>query len=132
LPCVIKEEGFYYLSSPRWKLRVYLKPADKLELAIDGRSGSYEIVHGSEENQLTQRWQQLISPITNYGYNLSILQRDTFDLNTYQKTYESLESSIVNFKNNINHVGSRFSKLFKWQLMLIKNSHQFYFYLIAR
>jgi len=113
LPCVVKEEGFYYLISPRWKLRVYLKPADKLELDIDGKSGSYEIVNGSEENQLIQKWQQLISPITNYGYNLSILQRDTFDLNTYQKTYESLESSIVNFRNNINHTGSRFSKLFK-------------------
>jgi thiol-disulfide isomerase/thioredoxin len=84
-----------------------------VELAIDGRSGSYEIVNGSEENQLIQKWQQLIFPITNYGYNLSILQRDTFDLNTYQKTYESLESSIVNFRNNINHTGSRFSKLFK-------------------
>ena len=113
LPCVVKEEGFYYLSSLRWKLRVYLKPSDNVELAIDGRSGSYEIVNGSEENQLIQKWQQLIFPITNYGYNLSILQRDTFDLNTYQKTYESLESSIVNFRNNINHTGSRFSKLFK-------------------
>jgi len=113
LPCVVKEEGFYYLSSLRWKLRVYLKPSDNVELAIDGRSGSYEIVNGSEENQLIQKWQQLIFPITNYGYNLSILQRDTFDLNTYQKTYESLESSIVNFRNNINHTGSRFSKVFK-------------------
>ncbi|HEX3165366.1 MAG TPA: hypothetical protein VHQ93_03850, partial [Chitinophagaceae bacterium] len=113
LPCVVKEEGFYYLSSLRWKLRVYLKPSDNVELAIDGRSGSYEIVNGSEENQLIQKWQQLIFPITNYGYNLSILQRDTFDLNTYQKTYESLESSSVNFRNNINHTGSRFSKLFK-------------------
>ena len=113
LPCVVKEEGFYYLISLRWKLRVYLKPADNLELAIDGRSGSYEIVNGSEENQLIQKWQQLIFPITNYGYNLSILQRDTFDLNTYQNRYESLESSIVNFTNNINHVGSRFSTLFR-------------------
>jgi hypothetical protein len=36
VPCVVKEEGFYYLNSLRWKLRVYLKPADNLELAIDG------------------------------------------------------------------------------------------------
>jgi len=113
VPCVVKEEGFYYLSSLRWKLRVYLKPSDKLELAIDGKWGSYEVINGSEENKSMQKWQQLIFPITNYGYNLSILQRDTFDLNTYQKTYESLEPSIVNFRNNINHTGSRFSKLFK-------------------
>jgi hypothetical protein len=38
LPCLVKEEGFYYLNSPRWRLRVYLKPADKLELAIDAMS----------------------------------------------------------------------------------------------
>src|SRR6187455_3194853 len=69
LACVIKEEGFYYLNSPRWKLRAYLKPADKLELEIDGKSGSYEVIRGSEENRLVQKWQQLISPITNYGYN---------------------------------------------------------------
>ncbi len=113
MPCVVKEEGFYYLNSPRWKLRVYLKPADKLELAIDGKSGSYEVVNGSEENQLMQKWQQLISPITNYGYNLSMIQRDSLDLTTYLKTYEELEPSIVNFRNNINHAGSKFSKLFK-------------------
>ncbi|HJS55458.1 MAG TPA: TlpA disulfide reductase family protein, partial [Chitinophagaceae bacterium] len=113
LPCLVKEEGFYYLNTLRWKLRVYLKPADKLELAIDGGSGSFEVINGSEENQLIQKWQQLISPITNYGYNLSILQRDTFDLNTYQKTYENLEASLVNFSNNINHIGSRFSMLFR-------------------
>src|SRR6188768_1112418 len=113
VPFVVKEEGFYYLSSLRWKLRVYLKPSDKLELAIDGKWGSYEVINGSEENKSMQKWQQLIFPITNYGYNLSILQRDTFDLNTYQRTYESLESSIVNFRNNINHTGSRFSKLFR-------------------
>src|SRR6188508_560061 len=100
MPCVVKEEGFYYLNSLRWKLRVYLKPSDKLELAIDGKWGSYEVINGSEENKSMQKWQQLIFPITNYGYNLSILQRDTFDLNTYQRTYESLESSIENFRNN--------------------------------
>ncbi|HMK18880.1 MAG TPA: TlpA disulfide reductase family protein [Chitinophagaceae bacterium] len=132
LPCVVKEEGFYYLNSLRWKLRVYLKPADKLELAIDTKSGSYEVVNGSEENQLIQQWQQLISPITNYGYNLSILQRDTFDLNTYQKTYESLESSIVNFRNNINHTGSRFSKLFRMAIDVDKEFAPIIFLLNAQ
>src|SRR5436190_2210573 len=113
LPCLVKEEGFYYLISPRWRIRIYLKPADNLELAINGMSGSYEVVNGSEENQLMQEWQQLISPITSYGYNSIMVQRDSFDLNAYQKTYESLEPSIVNFRNNINHIGSRFSKIFR-------------------
>ncbi|HEV8273462.1 MAG TPA: TlpA disulfide reductase family protein [Chitinophagaceae bacterium] len=113
LPCVVKEEGFYYVNSPRWILRVYLKPADKLELAIDGTSGSYEVINGSEENQLMQKWQQLISPITKYGYNSLSIQKDSFDLNSYLNTYESLEPSIANFRNHIDHTGPRFSKLFK-------------------
>ena len=113
LPCLVKEEGFYYLSSMRWRLRVYLRPAEKLELAIDGKSGSYEVINGSEENQLMQKWQQLISPITDYGYNSLFNQKDSFDLTSYLKTYEELELSIVNFRSNINHTGSRFSKLFK-------------------
>ncbi|HKC36716.1 MAG TPA: redoxin domain-containing protein, partial [Chitinophagaceae bacterium] len=101
-------------------LRVYLKPADKLELAIDGKSGSYEVTNGSEENRLMQNWQHLIAPITDYGYNSKINQRDSFDLNNYQKTYEELEPSIVNFRNNINHSDSRFSKLFKMAIDIDK------------
>src|SRR5258706_11209010 len=120
LPCAVKKEGFYYLNSPRWILRVYLKPADKLELAIDGKSGSYEVINGSEENRLMQNWQHLISPITNYGYNSKINQKDSFDLNNYQKIYEELEPSIVNFRNNINHSDSRFSKLFEMAIDMDK------------
>jgi len=113
LPCLVNQEGFYYLNSPRWRLRVYLKPSDKLELAIDGRSGSYEVVSGSEENQLIQKWQKLISPITAYGYNSEMIQRDSLDLTAYQKTYEDLELSIMKFRNDINPAGSKFSRLFR-------------------
>ena len=113
LPCIVKEEGFYYLTSPRWRMRLYLKPADKLDLAINGRSGSYEITSGSEESQMMQKWQQLIFPFTQYGYNSLYVQKDSLDLNTYLKIYEGLESSMMNFRSNINHPGSRFSKLFK-------------------
>jgi len=113
LPCIVKEEGFYYLTSPRWRMRLYLKPADKLDLAINGMSGSYEVISGSEESQMMQKWQQLISPFTQYGYNSLFVQRDSLDLTTYLKIYEGLESSMMNFRSNINHPGSRFSKLFK-------------------
>jgi thiol-disulfide isomerase/thioredoxin len=75
-------------------------------------SGSYEVINGSEESRLMQKWQHLISPITEYGYNLAIMQRDSLDLEAYQKIYENLAPSIVNFRSNINHNGSRFSKLF--------------------
>ena len=113
LPCIVKEEGFYYLTSPRWRMRLYLKPADKLDLAINGMSGSYEVISGSEESQMMQKWQRLISPFTQYGYNSLFVQRDSLDLNTYLKIYEGLEASMMNFRSNINHTGSRFSKLFK-------------------
>ncbi len=112
LPCLVKQEGFYYISSPRWRTRIYLKPADKLELAMDGPSGYYEVTEGSEENQLLQKWQQLIRPITNYGYNVLFIQSGSYDVTRYLKTYDSLESSIAKFRNNVSHSGSKFSKLF--------------------
>ena len=120
LPCLVKEGGFYYLNSSRWKLRVYLKPADSLELAIDGMSGAYEVVNGSEESQIMQKWQHLIWPITRYGYNSLSIQKDSFDLNSYLKSYESLEPSILNFRSNINHTGSRFSQLFRMAIDIDK------------
>jgi len=113
LPCLVKQEGFYYISSLRWKFRVYLKPVDNLELAIDGPSGYYEVIKGSEENQLVQKWQELIRPITDYGYNQQMIRIDSFDLNRYQQAYENIESSITNFRNSINYSGSGFSKLFR-------------------
>jgi thiol-disulfide isomerase/thioredoxin len=112
LSCVIKQEGFYYLSSPRWRQRLYLKPADKLELAIDGMTGTYEVINGSEESRMMQNWQQLISPITAFGYNRLSIPRDSFDLTRYQKSYDSLEPAISKFRNSIHYSGSKFSKLF--------------------
>jgi len=121
LPCLVKEEGFYYLISQRWKIRVYLKPADKLELVIDGMSGSYEVINGSEENQLVQKWQQLIHPIIAYGYNILAMQKDSLNITSYLKIYEGLESAIADFRNNINHTGSRFSKLFEMAIDVDKD-----------
>lgn len=108
----VKQEGFYYLLSQRWKIRVYLKPAENLELAIDGRTGSYEVIEGSDENKLMQQWQQLISPITDYGYNALNIQEDSFDLAGYQKTYEGLEPAMTAFGSRINPSASRFNTLF--------------------
>ena len=112
LPCVLNHEGFYYLSSLRWRLRIYLKPTDNLELAIDGMSGSYEVINGSEENKLLQKWQQLIHPITAYGYNANFILKDSFDLPGYIKTYQSLEPAIRNFRNSVDQPDSKFNKLF--------------------
>ncbi|MES2777341.1 MAG: TlpA disulfide reductase family protein [Bacteroidota bacterium] len=113
LPCLVKEPGFYYLASQRWRTRIYLKPADKLDLSVNGMSGSYEVVNGSDESRLIEKWQQLIAPITEYGYNSIYSKGDSLDVNAYQAAYEKLQPAIVNFSNNINHGGSRFNQLLK-------------------
>jgi hypothetical protein len=38
IPCDVKQAGFYYLSTLRWQTRVYLKPADRVELNIDSKN----------------------------------------------------------------------------------------------
>jgi len=112
-PCLVKQEGFYYLLSPRWRMRVYLKPSDNIELAIDGKNGTYEVIHGSAANQSLQKWQQIISPITDYGYNFIQVSSDSFDVPGYLKTFESLEPSMAEFSSSINPSASKFNKLFK-------------------
>jgi thiol-disulfide isomerase/thioredoxin len=113
LPCLVKQEGFYYLGSVRWKLRIYLKPGDKLDLSVDARSGYYELVNGSEENHMMQKWQELIRPITSYGYNATMIRRDSMDVDAYLRAYEDLESRMLAFRNNINPAGSRFERMFR-------------------
>jgi thiol-disulfide isomerase/thioredoxin len=97
IPCPVKQEGFYYLSTLRWKTRVYLKPGEKLELDIDNKTGLISRLKGSGVNQRLYQWQQLILPITKYGYNLSTLNIDTIDLDDYIREYKKLEPSMDAF-----------------------------------
>lgn len=76
----VKQEGFYYVTSMRFRLRVYLKPADHLELNVNAFAGEYEVINGSEENRLMDKWQKLFLPATQYGYNISVFQSDTINL----------------------------------------------------
>ena len=94
----VKEEGFYYVSSPRFRCRIYLKPADEAELNINAFSGEYDLINGSEENQLVGKWQKLSLPITDYGYFRSIFQNDSLKLENYISTYEKLQPAIKDFK----------------------------------
>jgi len=96
----IKQEGFYYLSSPRWRARIYLKPSDNLELSFDNKTGETIYINGSAENKLLYQWQQLISPITNYGYNLSLFTADSVDLDAYMNTYDKLLPAMNEFIKN--------------------------------
>src|SRR5829696_6653303 len=97
IPCDVKQEGFYYLSTLRWQTRVYLKPADRVELNIDQKTGALAFTKGSVENELLYDWQKLISPITDYGYNLSVYSADSAGLDAYMATYEKLRPSMDGF-----------------------------------
>src|SRR5947209_12139147 len=88
IPVSVKREGFYYLSSLRCRVRIYLKPADKLQLNFDQKTGTLNFIDGSPENKILYQWQQLILPITSYGYNLSVANVDSLNLDTYTDTYK--------------------------------------------
>jgi thiol-disulfide isomerase/thioredoxin len=113
IACHVKQEGFYYLSTVRWRARVYLKPGDRLQLDIDHKTGDVTFVNGSCENQILYQWQQLISPITAYGYNLSTFTTDSIDLNEYIRTYEKLQPAMADFFRKINNTNPQFVKAFK-------------------
>jgi thiol-disulfide isomerase/thioredoxin len=108
----VKEEGFYYVSSLRFRCRVYLKPADELELNINAFTGEYDLISGSEENRLMEKWQDLSLPITGYGYNLSVFQNDSIDLNKYISTYQKLQPAIADFKIGNKLSNEQFNHLF--------------------
>ena len=113
IPCQVKQEGFYYLSSVRWRVRVYLKPADKLQINVDHKTGKPISLNGSRENEILYQWQQLISPITTYGYNLSIVTTDSIDLDEYIRRNETLQPAMNDFFNIIDKSNPKFVKALK-------------------
>jgi thiol-disulfide isomerase/thioredoxin len=109
----VKQEGFYNLTTGRWRIRIYLKPSDKLDLSIDGKVGIYSLNNGSEENKLLQKWQQLILPVTGYGFNEVSFRADSIDLKSYCNDYEKLEPEMIDFINANSISNPQFNKLFK-------------------
>lgn len=101
IPVNIKSKGFYYLSSPRWKSRVYLQPLDNLQVEVDNKTGFLTSVNGSLVNQILYNWQQLTLPITSYGYTLSIFAADNVDLTSYTNTYRKLQPVMDAFVKDI-------------------------------
>jgi hypothetical protein len=83
ISCPVKKEGFYYLTTVRWKMRIYLKPADRLQVNVDSKSGKLVSLNGSAENEVLYQWQQLVSSITDYGYNLNIVNTDSVEMDNY-------------------------------------------------
>ena len=116
----VKEEGFYYLSTLRWRARIYLKPSDELEVSADVVSGKYSVIKGSEENKWMEKWQNLSWPITSWGYNINVYQNG-INLDQYFVEYEKLQPAIVDFKQKNGIANQNFKKLF-YQAIDIDNA----------
>jgi thiol-disulfide isomerase/thioredoxin len=116
----VKEEGFYTISNSRWQTRIYLKPGDILEIDIDGKSGAPVLLNGSAENKLHAKWQQLIVPITNYGYNRGMIAIDTIALEQYISNYQQLQPSVTAFMSAATTTNRKFDQLMQ-QAMKIDN-----------
>jgi thiol-disulfide isomerase/thioredoxin len=112
LVAFVKTGSFYYISSLRFRCRIYLKPADKLGLKINAFTGEYDVVNGSEENRLMEKWEKLSWPIIDYGYNRSVFQNDSLDLGKYLSTYQKLQPAIAAFKATSTTSDAQFNKLF--------------------
>lgn len=115
----IKEEGFYYLVTARWKKRIYLKPNDKLNVEIDGSTGvQTEWKKATAENKVLSDWEKLIEPATNYGYKLEQRHKAVVDPAAFSVIYESLQPKITTFSRQANTSNAKFNKLFKTVVQL--------------
>jgi thiol-disulfide isomerase/thioredoxin len=110
ITCPVKKEGFYYLKTLRWKVRVYLKPANRIQLVVDNRTGNLSVLDGSVENQTLYQWQQLIWPITAYGYNREIVNTDSVDMGDYIRRYENLQPVMGDFSSKTDKSNPQFVK----------------------
>jgi thiol-disulfide isomerase/thioredoxin len=113
IACPIKKQGFYYLTTPRYRVRVYLKPSDRIELNVDHKTGYVATLNGSRENKTLYHWQQLIQPITAYGYNLGIVNTDSVELDEYIRRYEALSPAMDNFLSKTDKTNPHFTKALK-------------------
>jgi thiol-disulfide isomerase/thioredoxin len=109
----VKQQGFYYITTPRFRTRIYLKPADQLELNENAFTAEYEVINGSEENRVMEKWQKLFLPATQYGYYLSVFQNDSINLDNYIAAYQKLQPAISDFKSQNKLANDRFNRLFE-------------------
>ena len=115
----VKEEGFYYLATPRWKKRIYLKPNDQLNLDVDGPTGiKTEWKKTTQENKVLSDWEQLIEPATIYGYKLEQRHKAIVDPAAFSATYASLQPTITVFSQQVKTSNAKFNRLFKTAVQL--------------
>ena len=113
IACPVTQEGFYYLTTMRWRARLYLKPGDRIQTEVDHKTGNFTSLNGSAENEILFQWQQLISPITSYGYNLYVHSRDSFHIDDYIRTYQGLSPAMADFARKTIQSNPPFMKDFR-------------------
>ncbi|MCX2452459.1 TlpA disulfide reductase family protein [Pedobacter sp. PLR] len=110
----VETEGFYYLSTPRWNKRLYLKPNDQIAFNIDGALGLQTVwTKTTAENTLLSDWAQLMLPATGYGYNLEQRHKAVIDPAGFSAAYQALQPKVQQFVQGLNTNNAQFNKLFK-------------------
>ncbi|WP_222536867.1 TlpA family protein disulfide reductase [Pedobacter polysacchareus] len=110
----VETAGFYYLSTPRWNKRLYLKPNDQLALSIDGALGQETAwTKNTAENKVLSDWAELLLPATGYGYNLEQRHKAIVNPEAFSTAYQALQPKVQQFLAGINTNNAQFNKLFK-------------------
>lgn len=105
----VVREGYYYISDQRRNsfTRIYLKPNDQLELSIS--DDGYEVLKGSKENKLLQRWFATAYAVTQPAFNW------VGDSSTYKSYFPKLETFMpvhTAFKKKMKTGNPQFDALF--------------------
>ncbi|WP_316838526.1 TlpA disulfide reductase family protein [Pedobacter gandavensis] len=109
----VQSPGFYYLSTTRWKKRLYLKPNDQIVLNVDGPFAvKTDWVKTTAENKILADWTELILPVTGYGYNLEQRSKAIVDSAAFNSSYQALQPKIKAFLQQANSSNSAFNQQF--------------------
>ncbi|AEV99410.1 hypothetical protein A4D02_26600 [Niastella koreensis] len=109
----ITEEGFYYIGNLGWHKRIYAKPGDSLSLFIEGDSHELQWEKTNKENDLLAQWHGLIEPITNWGYERTIVNASKLDPDAFTANYKQLQPAIKNFMSLVSGPNATFNRLLK-------------------
>ena len=111
-------EGFYYISSMRWRYRIYVRPGDRLQLNLEGKDGNPTWIRTTEENKQLLQWSQLIDPVTSYGYNMSRPDAVKVNLDSFTASYRTLQPAIATFMKQAGGGNRQFNASFRTAMQL--------------
>ena len=118
----VTAEGFYYIGTLGWRKRIYAKPKDSMQVDIDGTTQELQWVHTTKENELLTQWEVLIEPITDWGYERTIVQADKLNLESFTRNYQQLQPAIKNFKTLVSGANNTFNNLLR-TVMAVDNQY---------